>query len=90
MKVLIRHPATKLYQGKAGSWLEDWKMACHFPTSAVAIKFCISEKLITYQVVMKSEVDSQHEIVVFEGNPTVAVSRLHFFGAGSKRPRKTE
>ena len=88
MKVLIRHPATKLYQGKDGSWLEDWKMAHHFADSSAALKFCISEKLAAYEVVMKSDVDSQHELVLFE-NPAAAVSRLHFFKP-SKRPRKTE
>ena len=53
MKMVIRHPISKLYLNEEGDWVEDWTKAQHFPDAAGATRFCLTEKLEAYQVLRR-------------------------------------
>jgi hypothetical protein len=84
MKVVIRHPVTRLYRGKDGTWIKDWKEAHQFEGSFEGVKFCSREELDAYQVVMKHPENDLHDVVVLERmpgqtRPAGSEPRMHLF-----------
>ena len=89
MKVVIRHPMTRLYLRKDGTWVKDWAQAYHFPDSFEGANFCTAEKLDAFQVVIKHPEDEKHDVVVLErtakSSQPPADSRMHLFSQKSPK-----
>jgi hypothetical protein len=66
MKILIRHPLTKEYRTRSGSWTRRPEEAEVFGGSAEAVKVCISERLEAYEVLMRHSSDSRYDILLVE------------------------
>jgi hypothetical protein len=85
MTVIIRHPLTKLYHRKDGSWVDDVNMAQRFRDVPAAIKFCFVKDFDAYQVLLvvkQRESDPKKTLMVEKrpGEPFHAtLSRTHLF-----------
>lgn len=89
MKVVIRHPLTRLYRNAKGSWVENASQAEDFGTTSHAVAFCLKENLESYQVIMRHPVNAEFDIVVVEHKaneipPSVGKSSK----SARKNPRK--
>jgi len=65
-KVVIRQASTRLHRRADGSWVDDWKEAQQFGTTAEAINFCLSGELEFVQVLLKHPDDANLDVVVFQ------------------------
>ena len=83
MKVVIRHPVTKLFRRRDGGWIADWRAAEHFDDSFDGSKACSAQNLEAYQVMLKHLTDDSLDVIVVERLPgdthPGTDSRTHLF-----------
>lgn len=72
MKILIRHPVTKLYRKSDGSWTQTVDEAEVFGGTPDAVKLCIAERLEAYEVLMKHATNSNYDVSLIERRQAVA------------------
>jgi hypothetical protein len=70
MKIVVQNPLNNLYFAEGPKWVPSWQDAHRFGTTFEAVKFCTTEDLEAYRVLMKNPENDRSNIALVEHVPT--------------------